>query len=80
MVHTYPTDGVVKLLKCGECSKYVPDMVNPEQGMGACPESKNQVLMRSWEHGEYKWHYQGKLTYPGSEACGQFKRKSPENI
>lgn len=60
--------------KCGECEKFTPDEINPNAGLGKCPE-ENQDLMRSWEHGEYKWHYQGKLTYPGSEACNGFKRK-----
>ncbi len=59
--------------KCQDCAKYRPDPINPISGLGGCDEPKSQVLTRSWEHGEYKWHYQEKLTYPGSEACGEYK-------
>ncbi len=37
--------------------------------------------MRSWEHGEYKWFYQKKMTYPGSEACSEYEEiPRPEDI
>ena len=62
--------------KCRDCKKFRPDSINPEAGLGDCDEPKDQVLVRSFEHGEYKWFYQDKLTYPGSEACNGFKRRT----
>ena len=68
-------------MHCRRCRKYKPDTINPEFGLGDCSEEKQEVLMRSWEHGEYKWFYQKKMTYPGSEACSEYEEiPRPEDI
>ena len=62
--------------KCEDCDFYIADEVNPKAGLGDCPQEKPDVLMPHWEHGEFKWVYQKKLSYPGSEACGKFRQTS----
>ncbi len=66
--------------KCKTCKKYKPDSINPRFGLGDCDEEKQDVLVRSWEHGQWKWSYQKKLTYPESEACGAYERiRTPQD-
>ena len=65
---------------CEDCDFYTADSINPKHGLGDCPEEKPDVLMPHLEHGEFKWVYQKKLTYPRSEACNGFKiRRSEDN-
>ncbi len=77
MVYQKSENGVAELLRCGDCAKFKPDSENPKGGLGDCEAEKHDVLMRSWENHkgrlDWHWHYQKKLTYPGSEACGEYK-------
>jgi len=61
-------------MTCADCRHFTEDPIG-RAGLGDCAQKADtEVLMRQWHKDQWELARQGKLTYPGSEACGQFEK------